>query len=104
MPVKPEDYTLLVVDDNEENREVLSRRLLKKGFRVLVAEGGRQALALVDAQPVDLVLLDIMMPGMTGIEVLEELRKTRSAAELPIIMCTAKTESEDVVQTLELGA
>jgi CheY-like chemotaxis protein len=98
------DYTLLVVDDNEENREVLSRRLIKKGFQVLVAEGGRQALSLVEAQPVDLLLLDIMMPGMTGVEVLEELRKTRSAADLPIIMCTAKTESEDVVRTLELGA
>lgn len=102
--MKPEGYTLLVVDDNEENREVLSRRLLKKGFQVLVAEGGRQALAVIEAQPVDLVLLDIMMPGMTGIEVLEELRKTRSAAELPIIMATAKTESEDVVQALESGA
>jgi CheY-like chemotaxis protein len=102
--LKPEEYTLLVVDDNEENRDVLSRRLLKKGFKVLVAEGGRQALELVDSQPVDLVLLDIMMPGMTGIETLQELRKTRSAAELPIIMATAKTESEDVVQALELGA
>jgi len=102
--LKPEEYTLLVVDDNEENRDVLSRRLIKKGFQVLVAESGRQTLAVIEAQAVDLVLLDIMMPGMTGIEVLEELRKTRSAAELPIIMCTAKTESEDVVQALELGA
>jgi CheY-like chemotaxis protein len=98
------DYTLLVVDDNEENRDLLSRRLIKKGFQVLVAEGGRQALSIVEDQPVDLVLLDIMMPDISGIQVLEELRKTRSAAELPIIMATAKTESEDVVQALELGA
>jgi serine/threonine protein kinase/FixJ family two-component response regulator len=102
--LKPEEYTLLVVDDVEENRDLLSRRLLKKGFQVLVAESGRQALAVIEAQPVDLVLLDIMMPGMTGLEVLEELRQTRSAAELPIIMCTAKTESDDMVQALELGA
>jgi serine/threonine protein kinase/DNA-binding NarL/FixJ family response regulator len=98
------DFTLLVVDDNEENRDLLSRRLAKKGFQVLVAEGGRQALSLIEEQPVDLVLLDVMMPGMSGTEVLEELRKTRSAAELPIIMATAKTDSEDVVQALELGA
>jgi serine/threonine protein kinase/FixJ family two-component response regulator len=102
--VKPEEYTLLVVDDNEENRDVLSRRLLKRGFQVLVAEGGQQALELVESQPVDLVLLDIMMPGMSGIEALQELRKTRSAVELPVIMATAKTESDDIVQALELGA
>jgi CheY-like chemotaxis protein len=98
------DFTLLVVDDNAENREMLSRRLLKKGFQVLVAEGGREALSAIESQPVDLVLLDIMMPGMSGVEVLEELRKTRSAADLPVIMATAKTDSEDVVQALELGA
>ncbi len=102
--MKLEEYTLLVVDDNEENRDVLSRRLRKKGFEVLLAENGPRALEIVASQPVDLVLLDIMMPGMSGIEALLELRKTRSAVELPVIMATAKTESEDIVQALELGA
>jgi len=99
-----DEFTLLVVDDSDENRDVLSRRLIKKGFSVLVAESGPQALAIIDAQAVDLVLLDVMMPGMSGIEVLEQVRKTRTATELPIIMATAKTDSEDVVVALEAGA
>ena len=102
--MKPEEYVLLVVDDNEENRDVLSRRLIKKGFQVLVAEGGRQALAVIEAQTDDLVLLDIMMPGMTGIEVLEELRKTRSAPSCDHHVHGNDRRVEDVVQALELGA
>jgi len=99
-----EEYTLLVVDDVEDNRDILARRLIRKGFSVLEAEGGRQALSLVASHPVDMVLLDIMMPGMSGVEVLEELRKTHSPAELPIIMVTAKTDSDDIVGALEAGA
>ncbi|MGE3372920.1 MAG: response regulator [Vicinamibacteria bacterium] len=95
---------MLVVDDNEENRDVLSRRLLRRGFNVLSAEGGRQALRLLDSHPIDLVLLDIMMPDVSGIDVLREVRKSRSPEDLPIIMATAKSDSDDVVEALELGA
>jgi CheY-like chemotaxis protein len=95
---------LLVVDDHEENRDLLSRRLTKRGYRVLVARGGREALDLVAAGGVDLMLLDIMMPGMSGIEVLRELRRGRSEVELPVIMATAKSESDDMVEALGLGA
>ena len=96
--------TLLVVDDNEANRDMLSRRLEKSGFSVLVAADGPAALDIVERKGVDLVLLDIMMPGMNGIDVLKVLRSTHSAAELPVIMATAKTESDDVVEALTLGA
>ena len=102
--MEPKDFTLLVVDDNEMNRDMLSRRLQRRGYGIHVAEDGARALAIIDEKPVDLVLLDIMMPGIDGIEVLERLRRTYSQAELPIIMATAKADSEDVVKALELGA
>ena len=95
---------LLVVDDNEMNRDMLSRRLERKGYRVMAAADGLQALELVGKEAIDLVLLDIMMPGMTGIEVLRALREQAPASELPVIMVSAKGESDDVVQALELGA
>src|SRR5262245_51715319 len=100
-----ESATLLVVDDNDENREMLSRRLRKRGFEVLMAEGGRKALDLVRGpQAIDLVLLDVNMPEMSGLEVLKILRQLRSATELPVIMATARSDSEDIVEALELGA
>ena len=65
---------LLIVDDNETNRDVLSRRLQRHGYTVVGAASGREALDLVDAQPFSLLLLDIEMPGMSGLEVLQTLR------------------------------
>jgi|CXWL01.1.fsa_nt_gi serine/threonine protein kinase/CheY-like chemotaxis protein len=97
-------YTVLVVDDNDWNRDLLSRRLERKNYRVLGAENGDRALELVDSEPVDLLLLDIMMPGTSGIEVLRRLRARFSPTELPIIMASAKSESDDVVEALDLGA
>ena len=99
-----QDYTLLVVDDNEMNRDMLSRRLKRKGYRVKVAEDGEQALAIVARETVDLVLLDIMMPGIDGVEVLKILRRDHPQTQLPVIMATAKADSKDVVAALELGA
>ncbi|HET7746611.1 MAG TPA: adenylate/guanylate cyclase domain-containing protein [Vicinamibacteria bacterium] len=96
--------TLLVVDDNELNRDMLSRRLKSRGYTVLTADDGRQALDLVAARPFDLILLDIMMPGISGLEVLAELRRRYSVADLPVIMATARGEGEDIVQALKLGA
>jgi serine/threonine protein kinase/CheY-like chemotaxis protein len=100
----PAGATLLVVDDNEMNRDMLSRRLEKRGYRVLTADDGQPALDLLEREPVDLVLLDIMMPGLDGIEVLKTVRAKHSAAELPVIMTTAKGDSRDVVEALDLGA
>jgi sigma-B regulation protein RsbU (phosphoserine phosphatase) len=95
---------LLVVDDNEMNRDMLSRRLSRKGYNVDTAPDGHVALEMIDQQSFDLILLDIMMPGINGMEVLRTVRQTRSASDLPIIMATAKSESEDVVEALKLGA
>ena len=96
--------TLLVVDDNELNRDMLSRRLKSRGYQVLTADDGPQCLDMVKAQRFDLILLDIMMPGMSGIEVLKILRARYTVAELPIIMATAKDTGVDVVEGLTLGA
>ena len=96
--------TLLVVDDNEMNRDLLSRRLERKGYKVLTAADGMQALDAIAASPVDLVLLDVMMPGITGLDVLRAVREKRSPIELPVIMVTAKDESADIVQAFQMGA
>ena len=95
---------LLVVDDNELNRDMLSRRLKSRGYAVMTADDGPQCLDLVKGQRFDLILLDIMMPGMSGIDVLKVIRNRYSVAELPIIMATAKDQGTDVVEALTLGA
>ncbi len=99
-----ETATILVVDDLPANRELMVRRLDRSGFRVLSAASGAEALEIVRRGPVDLVLLDIMMPGMTGLDVLRTLRVSPRTATLPVVMVTAKTDSEDVVEALSLGA
>ena len=95
---------ILVVDDNEANRDTLARRLERRGYTVATANDGAQALKMLDERPFDLVLLDVMMPVMNGLDALEQIRRTRSATQLPVIMATAKGESQDVVQALNLGA
>ena len=95
---------VLVVDDDANNRDLLTRRLKRIGYDAEAAIDGPHALGLVAAGHFDLVLLDLMMPGMDGFEVLRRLRSTAGATELPVIMATAKDNSEDVVQALGLGA
>src|ERR1051326_6900097 len=95
---------LLVVDDNELNRDMLARRLERRGFVVSVAENAVQLADRVQKEQSDLVLLDIEMPGVSGLEALAALRKTRTAIQLPVIMVTARSDSEDIVKALELNA
>jgi len=102
--VPPGTGQVLVVDDNEMNRDMLSRRLSARGFRVTPAPNGREALRLVEEGRFDAVLLDVMMPDLSGIEVLTRLRRRHTQSDLPIIMATAKDTSEDVVEALRLGA
>jgi diguanylate cyclase (GGDEF)-like protein/PAS domain S-box-containing protein len=97
-------FRLLVVDDDPTNRDLLSRRLERRGYAVVTAASGQEALDLVAAQAASMVLLDIEMPGMSGLEVLQILRRTWSASELPVLMVTAKDQSEDIVTALDLGA
>ncbi|MGE3536825.1 MAG: response regulator [Candidatus Tectimicrobiota bacterium] len=96
--------SLLVVDDNEHNRNMLHRRLQRYGYTVTEAPGGYQALALIAQQAFDLILLDVMMPDMDGLTVLKQLRQTYTATELPVIMVTVRDRSEDIVEALDLGA
>jgi DNA-binding response OmpR family regulator len=96
--------TLLVVDDNEDNRDALSRRLIQRGYSVQVAAGGEEALALIASQAFDLILLDVEMPGMSGLEALKRLRATPSQTQLPVIFVTARAQAPDVVQGLQCGA
>ncbi len=95
---------ILVVDDTEMNRDMLSRRLSKRGYSVAVAEGGRSALDLIEREPFDLILLDIMMPDLSGVEVLQAVRQRFSATDLPVIMATAKSQSDDMVEAFQSGA
>jgi diguanylate cyclase (GGDEF)-like protein len=97
-------FRLLVVDDIEVNRSLLTRRFSKRGCVVIESESGCAALELIARQEFDLVLLDIMMPGLNGIEVLKQIRASHSADILPVIMITAKAGSTDVVEALQLGA
>ena len=100
--VKPS--RLLIVDDNEMNRDMLARRLVRKGYVIELADNAKELLKRVQQDGVDLVLLDIEMPEVSGLDALKTLREHYSAAELPIIMVTAKTQSEDIVKALDLGA
>ncbi len=95
---------LLIVDDIHDNRVLLRRRFERRGFEVVEAEGGLVALELIDRESFDLVLLDIMMPGIDGIETLKRIRQHRSPSALPVIMVTGKTASENMVEALQLGA
>ena len=95
---------LLIVDDIGDNRMVLTRRFQRRGFEVVEAENGLTAIELIERESFDLVLLDVMMPGIDGIETLRRIRAERTASALPVIMVTAKAESENIVDALSLGA
>ena len=96
--------TILVVDDDVANRDVLGRRLERSGHAVVTADNGRQALDRLGETPVDLVLLDLMMPEMNGYEVLEVRRLDRDLRDIPVIMISADDEVDRVVECISLGA
>jgi sigma-B regulation protein RsbU (phosphoserine phosphatase) len=96
---------LLLVDDNEDNLYTLTRRLRREGYEQLErAENGEQALALLKSKPFDLVLLDVMMPGLNGYEVLERMRSDALLRHVPVIMISALDEMDSVIRCIELGA
>ena len=96
---------ILIVDDDTMSGNLLAKRVEKKGFKCEVVSTGQSCLDLMlNKNDFDLVLLDIMMPGMSGTEVLEEIRKTKNNFELPVIMVTAKDEASDVIDSLKKGA
>jgi adenylate cyclase len=95
---------VLVVDDNEMNRDLLSRRLTKQGHVVVIAEDGLQAIDKLQSQPCDLVLLDVMMPGLNGYQVLEKIKADAVLRHIPVIMISALDDLDSVVRCIELGA
>lgn len=95
---------ILVVDDEELNREIMALRLETSHYNLRFAVNGQNALDEVDKKKPDLILLDIMMPQMSGLQVLNTLRQRYSMVDLPIIMVTALDEDQRVVKALELGA
>jgi adenylate cyclase len=95
---------ILVVDDTASNRDLLSRRLTREGYRVTAAESGAAALALIGAEGFDLVLLDLMMPGMSGFEVLCRLKADAGTRHVPVVMISALDELDSTVRCIEAGA
>ena len=95
---------ILIVDDNPANLEIFEMRLAANNYEIITASDGQEGLAMAKERLPDLILLDIMMPKMDGIEVCRYLRAESSLPFMPIIIVTAKTDSKDVVAGLEAGA
>ena len=95
---------ILVVEDDENIQQLVGYNLIKAGFQVLYADNGEQALALVYREKPDLVLLDIMLPGLDGREVCKALRRDPRSRRLPIVMLTARSDEDEISAGLDLGA
>lgn len=94
-------YQVLVVEDHKEISEIVAKYLDKEGYAYHIAENGFEALEYFNSQPIHLILLDIMMPGINGFEVLKEIRKI---SEVPVIFLTAKQEEVDRIKGFDIGA
>lgn len=95
---------ILIVDDHPHNLQVLGNILKKEGYSPALTQNGVQALEFVKKKQPYLILLDIMMPEMSGLEVCRKLKQSPATKDIPVIFLTAKTETEDIVEGLELGA
>ena len=96
--------TILVVEDTHANLKLIMDILMAEGYQVRPADNGELALALVAAMPPELILLDILMPGMDGFEVLRRLKARDETCDIPVIILSAITEVEQRVEGLNLGA
>jgi len=95
---------ILVVDDEKAILELVRYNLLREGFAVTTVEDGEKALESIRAHPPELIVLDLMLPGIDGLEVCRQLKQDASTRQIPIVMLTAKGEESDIVIGLELGA
>jgi DNA-binding response OmpR family regulator len=98
--------SILVVDDNQDVRDLVIHFLSAEGFHIFSAPDGESALAILRANHIDLVLLDVMMPGISGLETLTEIRtgSNKKIREVPVMMITARAGTEDIDKALALGA
>ncbi|MBD2179117.1 response regulator [Pseudanabaena sp. FACHB-1998] len=99
-----QNFQVLIVDDNEINRDMLARRLRRKDFDLSMAVDGREALSMIQSQPYDLILLDIMMPEVDGYAVLKYIKKESRFHNIPVIMISALEEMDSVMKCMEIGA
>jgi len=104
MSTPPEPQPLILAVDDEPNNLTLLQRMLKRYFEILVAQNGKIALTMLKEVKVDILLLDVMMPGMSGLDVLREIRQNPETIDLPVILISAMAEARDVAHGLELGA
>jgi two-component system phosphate regulon response regulator PhoB len=95
---------ILIVEDEEEIQELIAYNLSREGFRTSIAGSGEDALKKVRSERIDVVILDLMLPGMDGLDVCKALKKEEKTASIPVLMLTAKGEESDIVTGLELGA
>lgn len=95
---------ILVVDDNPDSIAIIRSILESRGYPVAVAMSGAEALQSIEKEQIDLVLLDVMMPEMSGIEVLQKIKANALTGRLPVILVTAKTQDEDVLYGYQYGA
>ena len=102
--INPMDHEILIVDDEPDIVELLKYNLQKEGFNVHTALNGIDAINILKNQKIDLIVLDLMLPGMSGMEVCRIIRESEDTATLPVIMLTAKVEEEDRIKGLETGA
>lgn len=94
---------ILVVDDNHENLKVVGNLLQEKNFKIAVATDGLSALKILEDVKIDLILLDILMPGMDGFEVCKRLKDKPETKEIPVIFLTARNDTEDIVKGFQIG-
>jgi CheY-like chemotaxis protein len=99
-----QNFQVLIVDDNEINRDMLARRLHRRDFNLSMAANGREALSMIQANLYDLILLDIMMPEIDGYAVLKYLKKDSRLRDIPVIMISAIEEMDSVMKCMEIGA
>ena len=95
---------ILVVEDEEDIQQLVSFNLIKSGFHVVCAGSGEEGIRRLESERIDCILLDLMLPGMNGIEFCRKVKNTPEYSAIPIIMLTAKGEEEDIVSGLEQGA
>lgn len=95
---------MLVVEDEPDIAALVAYQLAQAGYQVRTSASGREAIGAVEADPPDLVVLDLMLPEMSGLDVLRTLRSRKETRELPVIVLTARREEEDRIRGLELGA
>ena len=95
---------VLVVEDEQDLRELLSHSLTREGFRISAVESGEEAMDVIGDAPPDMVLLDLMLPGINGLEVCRQLKANPMTAPICVVMLTARGEEADIVTGLEMGA